>query len=70
MPVTLTDLNRGTTPGDDTGETAYSGAGKINTNNATLEAAVADLADTETITGAWTFTNAAGLKTTTDLWVG
>jgi hypothetical protein len=70
MPVTLTDVNNGTVAGDDTGESAFDAFAKVNTNNGTLEAAVADLVDTETISGAWTFTNAAGLKTSTDLWVG
>lgn len=40
MALTLTDLNRGTTPGDGTGDTAYVGAGKINTNNGLIETAV------------------------------
>lgn len=63
MPVTLTDVNRGTIPGDNTGSDAFTSFGVINTNNATLEAAIADLADTETISGLWSFSNASGLLT-------
>jgi hypothetical protein len=55
MPITLTDLDLGTVPGDGTGDDARTGGTSINTNNATLEAAVADKADAETIAGLWDF---------------
>jgi hypothetical protein len=40
MTVTITDIDTGTTPGDDTGDTAYVAGGVINTNFANLKAAV------------------------------
>lgn len=40
MTVTIQTVGRGTTPGDATGDSAYDGAGKINTNFSNLKAAV------------------------------
>jgi hypothetical protein len=71
MPVTLTDINVGTVPGDATGDTARVGGQAINTNNATLEAAVADIADAETISGLWNFqASGVGGFTNYDVTVG
>jgi hypothetical protein len=43
VTVTIQNVSRGTTPGDGTGDTAYDGTGKINTNFTNLQTAVESL---------------------------
>jgi hypothetical protein len=43
MPVTTNQINRGSEPGDGTGDTAYDGTGIINANTTALDNAVSEL---------------------------